>query len=208
MTTSETIGPLVRHFFADHLLGHRQVSPQTVSAYRDTFRLLLGYLQEVHHLEPATVSLVDLDAPRILAFLDHLEHTRHNAIRSRNARLAAIRSFFRYVALQAPEALDVTTRVLAIPVKRTVRRVVHFLTRDEINALLESCDRAHWSGRRDHALVLTLYNTGARVSELTALRRSQVQFSTVTVIQPRGEGPQTTSGAGLAPDGADPALVV
>jgi integrase/recombinase XerD len=188
MTTPKTIGPLVQHFFASHLLRHRQVSPLTVSAYRDTFRLLLEYLRDAHHLEPATVSMTDLDAPQILAFLDHLERTRHNAVRSRNARLAAIRSFFRCVTLQAPEALDITTRVLAIPVKRTVRRVVHFLTRAEISALLECCDRAQWSGRRDHALILTLYNTGARVSELTTLRRSQVHFSTVTVIQLEGKG--------------------
>ncbi len=188
MTVHQPIGPLVQHFFADHLLGHRQVSPQTVSAYRDTFRLLLRYLQETHHLAPATVSLADLDAPHILAFLDHLEQTRHNAVRSRNARLAAIRSFFRDVALQAPEALDITTRVLAIPVKRTTRRVVHFLSREEMNALLDHCDRTQWTGRRDHAMVLTLYNTGARVSELTGLRRAQVHFSTVTVVALDGKG--------------------
>jgi integrase/recombinase XerD len=188
MTVHQPIGPLVQRFFADALLGHRQVSPQTVSAYRDTFRLLLGYLQATHHLAPATVSLADLDAPNILGFFDHLEQTRHNAARSQNARLAAIRLFFRDVALQAPEALDITTRVLAIPVKRTVRRVVRFLSREEMTALLDTCDRTHWTGRRDHALIHTLYNTGARVSELTGLRCPQVQFNAVTVLALDGKG--------------------
>ncbi len=188
MNATIPIGPLLRAFFAEHLLQHKQVSPQTVSAYRDAFRLLLGFLQQDRKLAPDQVTLDDLDAPIILAFLDHLESERHNSARSRNARLAAVRSFCRFAAFRTPERVDVTTRILAIPRKRTDRRLVHFLTRDEMAALLATGDRSTWHGRRDHALFLTLYNTGARVSELTGLRRGQVRFGPSAVVQLLGKG--------------------
>jgi len=128
------------------------------------------------------------DGPVILAFLNHLESQRHNSVRSRNARLAALRSFFRFVAFRRPDRVDLVTRVLAIPVKRTVRRLVHALTRDEMDAILAVCDRTTWHGRRDHALLMTLYNSGARVSEITALRRNHVRFGSATVVQFVGKG--------------------
>ena len=182
------LGPLLRAFFVDHLLQQKAVSPQTVSAYRDAFRLLIAYLQQHRRREPEALTLDDLDAPVILAFLDHLEAKRANTVRSRNARLAAIRSFMRFAALRAPERVDLTSRVLAIPGKRAPRRLVRYLTRLEMDAILVACDRSSPGGRRNHALLLTLYNTGARVSELIALRRSHVRFGGTTIVQLLGKG--------------------
>ena len=119
------LGPLLRAFFVDHLLQQKAVSPQTVSAYRDAFRLLIAYMQQHRRREPEALTLDDLDAPVILAFLDHLEAKRANTVRSCNARLGAIRSFIRFAALRAPERVDLTSRVLAIPGKRAPRRLVN-----------------------------------------------------------------------------------
>jgi site-specific recombinase XerD len=188
MSTSIAFAPLVRAFFTDYLLRQKQVSPQTVAAYRDAVRLLLTFLQQHRQIAPDQVTLDSLDVPVILAFLDHLETDRHNSSRSRNARLAALRSFFRFVVFRCPDRLDLTTRVLTIPRKKTIRRVVHFLTRAETEALLIACNRRTWGGRRDHALLLTMYNTGARVSELVNLRRVQVRFGPSTIVQPLGKG--------------------
>lgn len=185
---SPGIGPLVQAFFAEHLLGHKRASPQTVGAYRDAFRLLLGFLRTSTGMEPAALHLGDLDAPTILAFLDHLEKERKNTVQSRNARLAAIRSFFRFVALREPESLGLATRVLAIPTKRTNRTLVTYLTRPEMDAIVAAPDRTEWAGRRDHALLLILYNTGARVSEITMLRCSDVHFGASTTVQLHGKG--------------------
>jgi site-specific recombinase XerD len=182
------IGPLLQGFFIEHLGQHKHVSPQTIASYRDAFRLLLQYAHKRLKTEPASLNVTALDAALILSFLDSLETDRHNCIRSRNIRLAAIRSFFRWLTLRYPELVGMATRILAIPVKRTVRRLVPSLTRDEIDALLAAPDQAHWQGRRDHALLLTLYNTGARVSEMTALRRDQVQFGSSTFVHLLGKG--------------------
>jgi integrase/recombinase XerD len=170
------LGPHLQAFFAEHLLAHKRASPQTIACYRDTFRLLLRFMRERTGTEPAALSLAALDADAVLAFLDHLERGRGCAVRSRNNRLAAIRSFFRLVALRVPDSLGQVTRVMAIPVKRGDKRLVSYLTRDEVKALLAAPDRTAWAGRRDRALLLTLYNTGARVSEVIALRREQVRL--------------------------------
>ena len=188
MIAPVSLGPLLRAFFADHLLRQKAVSPQTLHAYRDAFRLLLTFLDQHRRRKPDTLTLDDLDAPVILAFLDHLEESRANSVQSRNARLTAIRSFVRFAALRAPESLDLASRVLAIPRKRAPRRQVHYLTRAEMQAILAGCDRSTHGGRRDHVLLLTLYNTGARVSELIALRRSHVRFGAATVVQLHGKG--------------------
>ena len=188
MIAPVSLGPLLRAFFADHLLRQKGVSPQTLHAYRDAFRLLLTFLDQHRRRKPDTLTLDDLDAPVILAFLDHLEESRANSVQSRNARLTAIRSFVRFAALRAPESLDLASRVLAIPRKRAPRRQVHYLTRPEIQAILAGCDRSTHGGRRDHVLLLTLYNTGARVSELVSLRRSHVRFGAATVVQLHGKG--------------------
>jgi integrase/recombinase XerD len=182
------IAPHVQAFFAQHLAQHKRVSPQTMASYRDTFRLFLTFVKETTGKEPSTLHVADLDAPIVLQFLDYLEHQRGNAIRSRNMRLAAIRSLARFLALRAPEHLAIVTRVLAIPSKRADKKLIGYLTRAEVEALLAAPDRACWSGRRDHALLLTLYNSGARVSEVTTLQRTQVCFGTPTFLQLTGKG--------------------
>jgi len=183
-----SLGPLLQSFFAQHLLSYRRSSPQTVAAYRDTFRLFLAFLRKRHGREPSRLCVEDVDTATVLAFLDHLETERNNSIRSRNARLAAIRSFFRFVAFREPEHVALATQILAIPVKRADRRLVGYLTREEIEALLAAPDRASWAGRRDHALLLTLYNTGARVSEVAALRRSQFSPGASAFVVLHGKG--------------------
>ena len=170
------IGPHLQAFFAEHLLAHKRASPQTIACYRDTFRLLLRFMRNKTGTEPAALALAALDADAVLAFLDHLERDRDCTVRSRNNRLAAIRSFFRLVALHVPDALGQVTRIMAIPTKRGDKRLVSYLTRDEVKALLAAPDRTTWSGRRDHALLLTLSNSGGRVSEIIALRREQVRL--------------------------------
>jgi integrase/recombinase XerD len=188
MKTVSTLAPLVQDFFAQHLLGYKRSSPQTVAAYRDTFRLLLAFLKKLRGREPSQLHLDDVDAITILAFLDHLETDRKNSIRSRNARLAAVRSFFRFVAFREPAHLALVSQVLAIPIKREDQRLVGYLTRQEMDALLAAPDRAQRVGRRDHALLLTMYNTGARVSEIAAVRRSQVTFGNTTLLALHGKG--------------------
>jgi integrase/recombinase XerD len=187
-STSTLIGPLLQQFFLEHLLQHKHVSPQTMASYRDSFRLLLQYAKKHLKTEPVALAVKALDAPVILSFLDSLEKDRHNSARSRNVRLAAIRSFFRWLTLRDPEMVGTATQIMAIPVKRTDRRLVQSLTREEIDALLAAPDQAHWQGRRDHALLLTLYNTGARVSEITSLHRDHVQFGVSTCVHLFGKG--------------------
>jgi site-specific recombinase XerD len=189
MTASHAlIAPHVQAFFTVHLCHQKRVSPQTIASCRDTFRLLLTFVQETRGIAPSALCVPDLDAPTILAFLDHLEHRRGNAVRSRNIRLSALRTFFRFVALRDPESLTIVTRVLAIPRKREDKKLIGYLTRDEMEALLAAPDRSHWVGRRDHALLLTMYNSGARVSEITALRRAQVCFGATTFLDLHGKG--------------------
>lgn len=201
MKTTKLIGPLLEGFFVEHLLAHKHVSPRTISSYRDTFRLLLLFVRDRTHTEPSSLRIDALDAPIILSFLDHLETERHNCARSRNARLAAIHSFFRWVALCDPESVGLATRVLAIPSKRTDRLLVRSLSRDEIDAILAAPDRSQWRGRRDYALLMTMYNTGARVSEVIALRQEQIQFGSTTLINLMGKGRKERS-IPLCPDAA------
>lgn len=188
MTSSALLGPALQAFFVEHLLSHKNASPRTVASYRDSFRLLFSFLLETTGAEPSALRLADLDAPAILEFLDHLERDRGNTARSRNARLAAFRSFFRFVTLRHPESVAVATRVLAIPVKRFDRPLVQHLTRAEVDAIMAAPDRATQAGRRDHALLLTLYNTGARVSEIAQLRRVDVTFGRSSFIRLHGKG--------------------
>lgn len=185
---SALLAPHVQAFFTHHLCQHKQASPQTIVSYRDTFRLFLTFVKDTTGREPAVLQVSDLDAPLVLHFLDYLEHQRGNTVRSRNLRLAAIRTFIRFLALRAPESLAIATRVLAIPIKRTDKKLIGALTRAEVEALLAAPDRSCWIGRRDHALLLTLYNSGARVSEVTTLQRHQVCFGTPTFLQLTGKG--------------------
>ncbi len=188
MTKSSPLAPLLQFFLTEHLHSHKRVSPKTVLAYRDCFRLLLQFVHKKTKTPPSNLCIQDLDAPMILSFLDSLEQDRKNQVRSRNARLAAIRSFFRVVSLRDPASVGIVTRVLAIPVKRTDKRLVGYLTREEMDAVLAAPDQAQWLGRRDHALLLTMYNSGARLSEMISLRRNQVVFGPTTYLQLKGKG--------------------
>jgi site-specific recombinase XerD len=182
------VGALLQSFFAEHLPSHRHASQQTMDGYRDTFRLLLKFLRHKIGKEPSRLQMTDLDAPAILAFLDHLEADRKNSIRSRNVRLAAIRTFFRFVALRDPASVHLVTRALAIPVKRADRQLVSYQSRPEMDAILAAPDQKQWTGQRDYLLLLTLYNTGGRVSEVTALRRNQIYFGSTSFVQFHGKG--------------------
>lgn len=189
MTLSGSLlAPHVQAFFTEHLCHHKRVSPQTLVSCRDSFRLLLTFIKETVGIEPSALCVADLDAPTLLAFLDYLEQQRGNSIRSRNIRLSALRSFFRFVALRDPESVEIATRVLAIPIKREDKKLVGSLTRPEIDALIAAPDPSSWIGRRDHALLLTMYNSGARVSEITSLKREQVAFDATTFLELHGKG--------------------
>lgn len=182
------LAPTLQGFFTERLATQRNASGRTVAAYRDTFRLLLVFMAARTSAEPSTLDLGDLDAPAIGAFLVHLEGDRHNSARTRNARLAAIHSFFRYAALRHPEHADSIGRVLAIPNKRFDRALVAFLTREEAEALLEAPDRSTWIGRRDHALMSVAVQTGLRVSELTGLTRGDVHLGSGPHLRCVGKG--------------------
>jgi site-specific recombinase XerD len=179
---------LVQQFFCERLVQQQNASRQTVASYRDTIRLLLAYLRRTHHRQPVDLRLGDLDAPTIAAFLEHLEKQRHNTIRTRNVRFAAIRSFMKYAATLDPASLPIVQRVLAIPLKRYARPTLCYLSREEVTTILNAPDAATWSGRRDRALFAVLYNTGARVSEAVAVRRADVQLNAARAIQLTGKG--------------------
>lgn len=179
---------LLESFFTQRLINQRQASPHTIASYRDTFRLLLGFAQQRLHREPSQLRLEDLDAPLIGAFLHDLEKGRSNVSRSRNLRLTAIRSFFRYAAYQQPEYAGQIQRVLAIPNKRQARPLVGFLTRPEIEALLAAPNQHTWGGRRDHAFLLMALQTGLRLSEMTALCRQDLVLGTGAYVRCQGKG--------------------
>lgn len=163
------LAPTLESWFTDRLIGQRHASPNTISAYRDTWRLLLGFVQARTGTQPSRLDIADVDAGLIGEFLNHLEQQRHNGIRTRNARLAAVRSFYRYAALRHPEHGGLIARVLDIPTKRCERKDVSFLNDTEADALLDAPDRGTWTGRRDRALLDLAVETGLRVSELTGL---------------------------------------
>jgi integrase/recombinase XerD len=183
-----TLAPTLQAFFTERLITQRHASPHTVAAYRDTFRLLLGFVEERLGKGPSKLDVDDLDAKLIGAFLDHLETDRANSARTRNARLAAIHSFYRYAALRHPEHAAVIERVLAIPPKRFERRTVSFLTDREVDAILDAPDQTSWLGRRDHALLITAVQTGLRVSELVSLRCADVTLATGAHVRCVGKG--------------------
>jgi integrase/recombinase XerD len=182
------LAPTLQAFFTDRLLRQRQASPHTVAAYRDTLRLLLGFAVARLGVQPSKLDIDHLDAPLVGAFLDHLEHQRGNGVRTRNARLAAIRSLFRYAALRHPEHAAVIARVLAIPPKRFERSLVTFLTEAELEALLAAPDRTTWTGRRDHTLLALAAQTGLRVSELIGLRRADLHLGVGAHLSCLGKG--------------------
>lgn len=188
MKTITPLPVLLQSFFTDRLMAQRGASPHTLASYRDTFRLLLHFSQNQLGKSPSALALEDLDAPFIGAFLDHLEKTRGNSARSRNLRLAALRSFFRYVSFQEPGQSNHIQRVLAIPAKRHDRSLIDFLTRPEIEALLAAPNTKTWAGRRDHALLLLALQTGLRLSELIGLRRENIVLGVGAHVRCQGKG--------------------
>jgi len=182
-----SLAPLLERFFTHRLLQQRQVSPHTIASYRDTFRLFLKFAHQRLQTPPARLSLAAVDAPLIGAFLDQLE-THGLSVRSRNLRLTAIHSFFRYAAFETPTHAAQIQRVLALPSKRFTRRQIAFLTRPEVDALLAAPDPRTWFGRRDHALLLVAVQTGLRLSELTALTRTDVTLGTGAHVRVIGKG--------------------
>lgn len=191
MTTpapTPTFPALVQAFFCERLVSQRDVSPRTVESYRDAFRLLLAFAEKHLRKAPTSITLSELDAPLVLAFLDHLEKERGNTARSRNLRLTAIRSFMRFACARDPTAMPTAQRVLAIPSKRFDRPLVGFLSRQEMEAILVAPDGSTWSGRRDRALLATLYNTGARVSEIIGVRRRDVTLAKSASVRLHGKG--------------------
>lgn len=182
------LAPVLQGFFADRLVRQKKASPHTIASYRDTCRLLLTFARDRTGKQPSGLSLADLDAPLVGAFLQHLEDDRGNGSATRNARLAAIHSLFRYAAPRAPEHAAVISQVLAIPPRRRQRAVVSYLTPDEADALIAAPDRATWHGRRDRALLLLAVQTGLRVSELTGLTRQDVSLGTGPHVRCHGKG--------------------
>ena len=182
------LAPALQAFFTERLITQRNASPQTIAAYRDTFKLLLRFALEQTGKQPFQLDIEDLDAPLIGAFLEHLEQERGNSPRTRNARLGAIHSFYRFAALEHPEHAHTIARVMAIPTKRHERNTVSYLDLQEIKALLAAPDPGTWLGRRDHALLVLMVQTGVRVSELVGLRFCDIHLGTGAHIRVTGKG--------------------
>ena len=182
------LAPALQAYFTDRLIGQRAASPNTIGAYKLTFRLLLTFASKRLGKTPAALDIAELDAPLIAAFLDHLERDRHNSAATRNNRLAAIHSLFGYLALHHPEHAGSIARVLAIPPKRTERNLLTYLTDPEVDALLDACDLNTWTGRRDHAMFALTIQTGLRISELAGLTRQDVTLTVGANVHTIGKG--------------------
>jgi integrase/recombinase XerD len=183
-----TFAPTLQAFFTQHLIDHRRVSTHTVTAYRDTCKLLLAYAQRTTGIPPSKLTFTDLDAPLVSGFLDHLQRERGNSVRTRNARLAALHSLFSFAALRHPEDAANIQRVLAIPAKRFDRALVTYLTEPETHALLASPNQHTWIGRRDHTLLALACQTGLRASELTTLTHADVHLDVGAHVRCVGKG--------------------
>ena len=188
LSDTAELGSLLQRYFCSYLINQRRVSSNTVAAYRDTFRLLLSFLAKNQRTGVASLALADLHHDNILSFLQDIEQKRHNSIRTRNVRLAAIRSFLNYAAVECPDALFDIQKSLTIPPKRRDRHLVQCLDKEEISALLNAPDLNTWSGLRDHILFLVLYNTGARVSELIHVQRQDIDLQSQNAIHLHGKG--------------------
>jgi len=187
-TVAPSFTKLVQNFFTEHLVHQRALSPRTVAAYRDTFRMLLTFAEQTTGKPPTRIGLTDMNAKLVLAFLAHLEKVRKNAARSRNARLAAIRSFLKYAMHHDVSALQTIQQTMAIPMKRFDRPMLGFLSRDEIQAVLEAPDTHSWTGQRDRVLFAMLYNTGARVSEIINVRAKDAILDASPSVHIMGKG--------------------
>jgi site-specific recombinase XerD len=188
MNADPTLAPLLERFFTQRLMTQRQVSAHTIASYRDTFRLLLAFAQQQRRRPPSRLLLSELDAPLIDGFLNEVEKGRHCTPRSRNLRLTALRSFFRFCAFEVPTHAGQIQRVLAIPAKREAHPLIGFLTRPEIEALLAAPDRQSWGGRRDYAFLYLALQTGLRLSELTSLTRADLKLEPGAHVRVHGKG--------------------
>jgi site-specific recombinase XerD len=188
MTAILSLAPLLQRFFTQRLMQQRRASPHTISSYRDTFRQFLKFVQQRLHRQPSALEFADINAPLVAAFLDHLEKYTGLSVRSRNLRLTAIHSFFRYVAFELPTHSAQIQRVLSIPSKRFTRTLVRFLSRSEVDALLGAPDRRTWFGRRDHAFILMAVQTGLRLSEMTTVKREDVTLGAGAHVRVIGKG--------------------
>jgi integrase/recombinase XerD len=182
------LGPTLQAFFTDRLIRQRHASPHTVASYRDTMRLLLAFAQQHVGKRPSKLAFEDIEAELVAAVLDYLEQKRGNSARTRNNRLAAIHSLFRFAALRHPEHAALIERVLEIPPKQFERALVTYLTPTEVDRLLLAPDRSRWTGRRDHALLLVAVETGLRASELTGLVCADVHLGIGPHISCVGKG--------------------
>jgi site-specific recombinase XerD len=182
------IAPTLQAFFTDRLTQQRQVSPRTITAYRDALKLLLQFVHTRTGKVPAALDWDDLDAGTVSAFLSYLEIDRHNSVRTRNVRLTAIRSLFAYASLRHPEHALLIQRVLAIPPKRFDKRIVTFLSSTEVDALLAAPNQLRWEGRRDRALMLLAIQTGLRVSELVGLNCTDITLGSSANVRCEGKG--------------------
>ncbi len=188
MKTPTTLARALRQFFADHLPRLRGLSPCTIRSYRDSFKLLLRFVSSQRRWDAAKLDLDDIGPQEVMDFLQHLEDDRHNSAATRNVRLAAIHSFFRYIATSYPEQLEHCQRILSIPFKRIRNRTVDYLEYGEIEAVLAAIDRRTLDGRRDYALLVTMFNTGARVQEILDLRACDLQLENPFHARLMGKG--------------------
>jgi len=188
MSTPISLAALLERFFTQRLMQQRHASPHTISSYRDTFHQFLKFTEQRLRKEPSRLNFQEIDAPLITAFLDQLENHQGLSTRSRNLRLTALRSFFRFAAFEVPTHSAQIQRVLAIPSKRFTRTLVQFLTRAEVDALLAAPDCSTWLGRRDHALMLLAAQTGLRLSELTGLRMADLSVEAGAHVRVTGKG--------------------
>ena len=188
MSISISLAALLERFFTERLMQQRQASPHTISSYSETFRQFLTFTEQRLHKAPSRLNFQEIDTPLIMAFLDHLEKHQGVSARSRNLRLTAIRSFFRFAAFEVPTYSAQIQRVLAIPSKRFTRTLVPFLTRAEVDALLAAPDLGTWSGRRDHNFMLLAVQTGLRLSEITGLKREDIIFGAGAHVRVIGKG--------------------
>jgi integrase/recombinase XerD len=178
----------LKGFLSEHLPKVRGTSPHTILSYRDALKLLLGFLCQAKGISVSELKLEDIGVAEVIAFLNHLEHGRKNRVGTRNGRLAAIHSFFRYVAGVCPECLEQSQRILTIPFKRTGTRPVEYLQFEEIKEIIEVVDRSRTEGRRDYVLLTLMFNTGARVQEVLDLKTDDLQLSRPFSVHIRGKG--------------------
>jgi len=185
--TAPTFAGLVQEFFTDYMVQQRALSPRTVASYRDTFVLLLRFAEEKLRLPAHAMTIADLSGRFLVDFLDHLEVKRHNSVRSRNVRLAAVRAFLKFAARRDPANLGVIENALAVPMKRFERKMVGFLPREQMLAVIDVATDT-WVGQRDRLLLALMFNTGARVSEIIAVRIADVVLGPTNSIRLHGKG--------------------